>query len=176
MIKTILIATISLAISAFTILNYNWNIESNYSIKFSGKKAEGTFSGLKGKINFNPADLQSSVIDVVVMANTISTGNTTKDKHAKDEDWFEVIKYPVIRFTSSSFLKSGDNFIVSGVLELHGVKKQVQIPFAFSETNNSGSFMGSFKINRTDFGIKGNFFGFTVGDEFDVTLKIPVTK
>lgn len=172
----LLIVILTIAVSAFTILELNWNIDPNYSIKFTGSKAEGTFSGLTGKINFNPNDLTNSVIDVTVDANTIKTGNNTKDKHAKDEDWFNVAKYPVIKFTSQSFTKSANTIVVSGNLELHGTKKQVQIPFTFSEQGTKGVFAGKFKINRKDYGINGNFFGFTVGKEFEVTLNIPVTK
>ena len=166
----------TIVILAFTIFEIGWNIDPNYSIKFSGNKAEGTFSGLLGKIVFNPNDLSTSLIDVSVNANTIKTGNSTKDKHAKGEDWFDVIKYPSIKFRSISFTKSANYIIVVGTLELHGIKKQIQIPFTFSGSNTKGNFIGSFKVMRKDYGIKGNFFGFTVGNEFDITLNIPVTK
>ncbi len=62
------------------------------------------------------------------------------------------------------------------MLELHGVKKQIQIPFNYSELANKANFAGSFKVNRKDYGINGNMMGFLVGDDFDVTLNVPVTK
>jgi polyisoprenoid-binding protein YceI len=175
-IKLLVITISVVTISAYTILEFNWNIDPNYSIKFKGNKAEGTFSGLTGKINFNPNDLANSLIDVTVEANTIKTGNSTKDGHAKGEDWFNVAKYPLIKFISQSFTKSDNSIVVSGNLELHGTKKQIQIPFNFSEAGMKGLFTGKFKGNRKDYGINGNFFGFTVGKEFEVTLNIPVTK
>ena len=174
--KLFLSAILVFAVSAFTILLFNWNIDPGYSIKFSGSKAEGTFSGLAGKISFNPNDLANSLIDVSVNANTIKTGNSTKDGHAKGEDWFNVAKYPIIKFTSQSFTKSADAFVVSGTLELHGTKRQIQILFTYSGVGTKGLFVGSFKLNRKDYGINGNLFGFTVGKEFAVTLNIPVTK
>ena len=165
-----------LVITAFAYLSINWNIDPNYSIKFSGKKAEGTFSGLSGSIVFDKNDLTNSRFDVAVNANTIKTGNTTKDKHAKGDSWFDTEKYPQIKFTSTSFAKDGNGYIVSGSLELHGTKKEIKIPFALIENNGKGTFIGSFKINRIDYGIKGNFFGFAVGNEFDITINVPVTK
>ena len=164
------------AFMSFAIFNINWNIDPNYSIKFEGSKVEGTFSGLAGKISFNPNDLMNSFIDVTVDANTIKTGNSTKDGHAKGEDWFHVAKYPKIKFTSQSFTKSGNAIVVTGTLELHGTKRQIQIPFTFSEAGSKGLFAGKFKLNRKDYGINGNFFGFTVGKDFEVTLNIPVVK
>jgi len=171
----LLIITGTVLLSAFTILQLNWNIDPNYSIKFSGNKVEGTFTGLTGKIIFNPNDLSNAIFDVSVNANTIKTGNSTKDAHAKGVDWFDVSKYPLIKFTSQSFIKSGNTLVVSGCLELHGIKKQIQIPFTFSEVGTKAVFVGKFSVNRKDYGINGNFFGFVVGKDFEVNLNIPVT-
>ncbi|AYB29935.1 YceI family protein [Chryseolinea soli] len=173
---TFLILTILALLTAFTVIVGHWNIDPNYSIKFSGSKAEGTFSGLKGTIIFDPSDLAASNMDVSVDANTIKTGNDTKNKHARGESWLDVAKYPIIRFTSSSFSKSSDKIIVTGTLTLHGVKKQIQIPFTFNNTGDKSTFVGDFKINRHDYAIEGNMFGFAVGDEFDITLRIPVSR
>ena len=162
------------AASAFTLLNANWNIDPNYAIKFSTKKAEGTISGLKGTIVFDPTNLQNALMNVEADASTIKTGSDTKDKHAKGESWLDVAKYPTIRFASTGFTKSVSGYQVTGTLEMHGVKQPVTIPFQFNSASAGGTFMGSFKISRKAFGVKGNFFGFAVGDELDVTLKVPV--
>jgi len=164
-----------LAGSAFTFLARNWNIDPGYAIKFSGRRAEGTFSGLSGRIAYDPDDLEHALIDVTVDARTIQTGNSTKDGHARGSSWLDTEKYSVIRFTSTSFERSGDQNVVAGRLELHGVSKPVQIPFRFSPAANGGTFTGTFTINRKDYGIEGNFFGFAVGDAFEVTLRVPVT-
>lgn len=175
-IKKILVIVSIILCCSFIQIVFDWKIDPNYSIKFSGKKVSGTFSGLQGKIIFNSDDLTNSIIDVSVDASTINTGSSTKDKHAKDEDWFDVSKYPSINFSSSSFKKSNNNTIVIGILELHGIKKEVQIPFKFSQSSSQGFFSGNFKVNRKEFGIKGNFFGFLVGNEIEITLQIPVSK
>jgi len=179
-VKRISIALATLAtfifLTGFAISLGNWNIDPNYSIKFSGTKAEGTFSALKGTIIFDPHNLPASKIDVTVNANTIKTGNDTKDEHAKGSSWFDVEKYPVIKFTSSSFSKSADKYIVTGILELHGTKKKIQIPFSFTNSGGKGLFTGDFTINRKDYGINGNVFGFAVGTEFTVSLKVPVKQ
>jgi polyisoprenoid-binding protein YceI len=163
-------------LSAFTHKIINWNIDSNYAIKFSGGKAEGTFSGLKGTIVYDAQNLGQSKIDVSVEVTSIKTGNLKMDKHAIGENWFDAAKYPTIKFTSSSFTNEADKIIVTGILDLHGVKKQVQIPFTFTNNNNKGTFVGDFKISRKDYGIKGNMFGFVVGNQFSISLQVPVSK
>ena len=150
----------------------NWKISDDYSIKFSGNGAEGTFSKLTGTIVFDPQQLDQSNFDVLVDASTIDTGNKTKDKHARGSSWFDVEKYPNIGFKSSSFKRTADGYDVTGILDLHGVKKEITIPFTFSDS----VFEGKFMVNRDEFEITGPFFGFVVGDEFDVVLKVPVTQ
>ncbi len=174
--KILLILVLSFLVYSFTILGLNWNLDPNYSIKFAGKKAEGTFSGLSGKIIFDKSELNQAKFEVSVKVNTIKTGNGTKDKHAQDESWLDASNFPNIKFNSTSFIKKGDKYIVTGTLELHGTKKEVMIPFVYTEDGNKAIFEGSFKLNRKDYGIKGNFMGFLVGEEFDISLKIPVSK
>lgn len=154
----------------------SWNLDSGYSIKFAGSKAEGTFSGLTGTLAFDPAQPAGASMRVAVDAATIKTGNSLKDKHARGDSWFDVAKYPKIYFQSTAFARAGSGYVVRGDLTLHGVKKPVIIPFQFSQQGEKGVFTGQFKVNRKDFGINGNALGFTVGEELDVTLRVPVSR
>jgi len=173
-VNLILIATFFLS-SAFTIhISQSWKIADDYNVKFSGRSAQGTFSGLQGDIIFDPNYLSTALLDVNVDVNTISTGNKTKDQHAKGESWFHAAKYSKIHFKSNSFEKTQDGYSVKGQLTLKGVEKEVAIPFKFENTMSGGMFSGDFKISRDAYGIKGPFFGFTVGDEFLIELRVPV--
>ena len=165
-----------LTLWVFTIFTPSWNIDPNYSIKFSGSKAEGSFTGLTGTIEFDKNQLGNAKMDVSVNATTINTGNSLKDKHARGESWFDVTKYPTIKFTSSQFERRAAQFSVMGILELHGIKKAVTIPFDYIENGRKSVFNGSFKVNRKDYDINGNIMGFMVGDTFIVTLNIPASK
>lgn len=152
-----------------------WEIQEDYRIYFSGTKAEGTFGGLQGIILFDPDNLQASKFDVSLEVATIATGNKTKDKHARGDSWFDADSFPNIRFVSTSIIKRDNNqYEAIGNLELKGISKEVNLQFSFTRTANSGLFEGDLKVNREDFGIEGNFFGFVVGKDFQVDLNIPV--
>ncbi len=169
--------SISILASAFAVvMTTSWNISNDYTIKFSGTSAEGTFKGLEGTVIFDPENLSAANMDVEVATNTISTGNNTKDKHARGSSWFDVEKYPSIKFKSSSFSKSVSGYEVIGNLTMHGVTKEIKIPFTFSETNGTGLFEGEFTVSRDAYGIEGPFLAFTVGDEFKVNLRVPVER
>ena len=165
-----------LLVPTAALLASSWNLDPGYTIRFAGTRAEGTFSGLTGTVTYDPANLGSATMRVVVDATTIKTGNSLKDKHARGESWFDVAKYPKIYFNATAFARAGSGYVVRGDLTLHGVKKPVAIPFQFSQQADKGVFTGQFKVNRKDFGINGNALGFTVGEELDVTLRVPVSR
>ncbi len=79
--------------SAFTLHQFqDWTIAEGYSIKFDGGDPAGEFSGLKGSIAFDPADLSKSKFDATIDVATINTGNGMKNTHAKSEMWLNVEK------------------------------------------------------------------------------------
>jgi polyisoprenoid-binding protein YceI len=155
----------TLVLSSFTFIVFqNWNIAPGYSIKFDGKYAHGSFEKLNGTISFDPLNSGNSKFDVTVDVASINTGIELKNKHAKSDKWFDAEKYPVIHFVSSSVAQSDTGFVVRGELELHGIKKDIAIPFAFRSDDGHSAFYGKFKVNRGDFAI-----GKTNGKDSDST-------
>jgi len=167
-----LTAIIIIAASAFTVIkSQDWKIADNYSVKFDGGDPSGQFSGLKGTVSFDPNDLAGSKFDVSIDVATINTGNGMKNTHAKSAMWFDAEKYPTIHFASSSFTKTASGYEVKGTLDMHGVQKEITIPFTF----NNNVFEGSFQVSRLDYNINSaepNHGAST----FKVDLSVPVTK
>ena len=154
----------------------DWTITEGYTVAFSGSGAEGTFRGLSGTLTFDSTHLDQAVFDVTVDARTIDTGNNTKDRHARGDNWFDVEHHPQIRFTSSRITKTSLGYEAIGTLRLHGVEREITFPFTFVTQGDIATFKGSFTVDRQDYGIKGPFFGFVVGNEFDVALTVPVRR
>lgn len=164
-------------LSAFTITQQlQWEIADDYVVSFDGRGASGSFSALDGKINFNPSDLAASSMDVSVNASTISTDSNGKDRHAKGDSWLDTEAFPTINFVSEKFVRRKDTYSVIGKLTLHGVSKEVEIPFTFTPNKTGGLFEGNFTVSRKDYGIKGPLMGFAVGNDFDISLKVPVKR
>jgi polyisoprenoid-binding protein YceI len=160
--------------SAFTTLkSIDWQINEGYSIKFKGTDAEGVFKTMSGDLSFDENDLANSKFSVSVAVSSINTGNGTKNKHAMSDKWMDAEKYPTITFNSSKFSKLSSGYQVDGTLEMHGVKKQISIPFTFI----SNTFKGTFKVNRMDYGI-GSMEGKSkkVSDDIVLEISVPVTK
>ena len=161
-----------IAASAFTLIkSQDWKISDSYSIKFDGGDPSGEFKGLKGTVNFDPNDLASSKFDVSIDVATINTGNGMKNTHAKSEKWFDAEKYPTIKFTSSSITKTDAGYEAKGVLDMHGIQKEITIPFTFTDN----TFTGSFQINRLDYNINTAEPKHGAA-EFKVDLSVPVSQ
>lgn len=172
--KFLLALSTIIVLSAFTFKSsVNWKISDGYSIKFSGTDAEGIFKDLKGDVQFDNANPENSSFSFSVAVNSINTGKGMKNKHAVSDKWFDAEKYPNITFKSSSVSKAGDAFKVTGIMNIHGVSKEMTIPFAF----NNNSFSSQFSVNRMDFGV-GTMEGMSkkVSNEIKLDGTIPVTK
>ena len=60
--------------SAFTISSFQtWNIAEDYNIRFEGRNAKGTFTGLNGTIQFDPSNLSTAMMDVSVKTIKIAS-------------------------------------------------------------------------------------------------------
>lgn len=161
-------------LAAFSIRNSEeWKLTDGYSIRFSGKKANGFFHSLKGKVNFNENKLSASSVQLEVDVASISMGNSLKTWHAKRAKWFDAKKYPTITFVSSKFQKNTKGFVVDGKLKMKGVEKNISVPFSF----NHNVFFGQFYVKRSDYNI-GTLKGMSksVADSIKVEFTIPVTK
>jgi polyisoprenoid-binding protein YceI len=166
------IAAVVIITSGFTFLqSLDWKISDQYSVKFDGGDPSGEFSGLKGTIKFDAANLSASKFDCTIDVATINTGNGMKNTHATSDKWLDAAKYPVIRFTSKSINKTASGFEAKGTLDFHGVQKEITLPFTF--VNNV--FAGTFEVNRLDYNVNTAEpdHGAKV---IKVTLNVPVTK
>src|SRR5580704_7164766 len=124
-------AVLILAASAFTFLAApGWQIADGYSTTFSSTDADGLFKDFKGSLLFDEQNPGAGKFDVVIDAASINTGNGLQNKHAKSDEWFDVAKYPQIRFVSRSISKTAAGYQVTGDLEMHGVKKSIVLPFS----------------------------------------------
>ena len=168
------VAVLILLGSAFTFAATNWQIADGYNIEFSSNDASGVFKTFKGTIVFDEQNPAASKFDVSIDAASINTGNGLQNKHAKSDEWFDVAKYPQIRYTSQKFVKAGTGYQVTGDLEVHGVKKATTIPFTFQKTAKGAVFAGSFTVNRNDF--KLGKPGGDVGEQIKIDISVPVTK
>jgi len=146
-----------------------------FKIKNLGFSVNGSFSGLQGTIQFDPAHPDQSSFDVSVDAASVNTDNSMRDDHLRKDNYFDVKTYPRIRFQSIKILpgnKAGA-FVVSGKLTIKNTTKEISFPFSATASLSGYFFKGSFRIHRKDFQIGGSS---TISDELDLMLNITAEK
>ena len=95
----------------------------------------------------------------------------------KIEEWFDVAKYPQIKFVSTKItksVKSEDGFIIVGNLKIKGAVKETKIPVIYSKSGDGAKFSGSFNVKRSDF--KVGHKGDVVPDIMKIDFVVPVIK
>lgn len=143
-------------------------IDNNHSTVGFSVPIFGGLSQVKGKfmdftitLNNDEKDITKSSVSVVIKATSINTGIEGRDRHLRNADFFDVEKYPEITFKSERIEKKGKQFIAHGPLTMHGVTKQIALPFTVTgtlknPTTNQVSAVGysaKMVLNRRDFGI-----------------------
>ena len=140
-------------------------------------KVNGSFRKWRTEISGDPKTLDGASVKVTLYTNSIDTENKQRDEHLRSEDFFDAAKNPRITFTSSKVVKEGGKVVVTGTLDMHGVKKELTIPFdpAFGR-NGAGtdtwSYEGTLKINRKDFGIGADSVAAKISLKDDVELNL----
>lgn len=141
-----------------------------FKIKNLGFGVTGSFTGLDGKIQFDPNKMPEASFDVSVDANAINTGIDMRDDHLRKESYFDVTKYPRIKIVSTKITSEAKNrFLFSGKLTIKNRTKEISFPFTAEPHDGGYIFKGSFRMNRKDFDIGGSS---TISDQLEVTLNV----
>lgn len=151
-----------------------WKLGKDYAIEFSAKGVDGIFKTFSATINFDETKLAASKFSMSLDVNSINTGNGLQNKHAIGDEWFDAEKFPKIKFTSSSFEKTSAGYSVKGKLQVKDVTKDVTIPFTFAKKGNKGTFVASFSIDRSVYGVGKS--GGDVSNNIKITATLPVSK
>ena len=128
-----------------------------FKIKNFGFETGGSFTGLEGRIGFDPADISKDSFDLSVDAGSINTDNNMRDSHLRKEEYFDVQNYPRLRFVSTGVtVDKNAHFTAAGRLTIKNTTKDISIPFTVVPKNDGYIFTGEFKIDRKDFNVGGS--------------------
>ena len=90
---------------------------------------KGSFNTFEGVIDYDIAGQTLKSVEGSIDAASIDTNSKARDEHLRNEDFFNVSKFPKITFKSTSIEKTGDQtFTVTGKLNVLGVDRDVTLP------------------------------------------------
>ena len=170
-----------------------WNIDLGHSgVNFSIRhmvisKVRGRFGKFTGVLNLDDENVTRSVVEATIDAASIDTGVEQRDAHLRSADFFDVEKYPELRFRSTRIEKlADDRFRVAGELTIRDVTREVVLDVEGGGRakdpwgNERTGFVAKTTLDRKDFGLKWNQAleagGVLVGDRVDIELDVQGVK
>lgn len=149
-------------------------------------KVRGNFNEFEGTLTVGE-NITDSTATTTVKTASIDTNNADRDAHVKNEDFFDVEKFPEMTFTATKFdVNEAGEGTVTGDLTIKGTTKSVD--FKVEETgvaedpfgNTRLGFESKTSINRTDFGVDFNAplktGGVLVSEEIKIELEVSAIK
>ncbi len=166
-----------------------WSLDPAHSeVNFKVKHLMiSTVTGKIEKFNVNVDasgdDFTNAKISFEADMKSLSTNNEQRDTHLKSPDFFDVEKFPKMKFESNAVTKNSDgNYTIKGNLTIKDVTKPLEIPVEFGGSakdpwgNSKAGFSIETKINREDFGLTWNAAletgGVLVGTDVKVSAEI----
>ncbi len=141
-------------------------------------KSQGEFLTFNGSFTFNPDKLEDTVAELTIDTASIDMDNDKWNDHMKNEDFFNVEKFPSIEFKSSKVVPHSKNqATMHGNLTILGHTE----PVTLSVTHNklgvhpfSGKTVAGFSATTT---VKRSLFGMTyglpaLGDDIEIRLEV----
>ena len=111
-----------------------WAIDPGHSAaRFSVKHmmvstVRGTLGKVTGTIEYDGKTVDSIKADVTIDLSAIDTDNDSRDKDLKSDSFFDIAKYPTVKFKSKRVQAGGQGkFKMVGDLTMHGVTKEVTL-------------------------------------------------
>jgi polyisoprenoid-binding protein YceI len=143
-------------------------------------EVEGRFSDFSGTIMYDEADLTKSSVTAIIKSGSINTSSNFRDKDLKAAPFFDAEKFPTIRFQSTAIRKQGNDYVMTGLLTIRDVSKEIQAPLVWRQhkmndpwKNSRIAFDSRLKLNRKDFGVTGpKFWNEGIADTIDIDLRI----
>lgn len=151
---------------------------SNFYVRFLGVfPIHGKFQRTTGTLTFDRASRQGS-IDVVIDTTTLVASTARAETSARGPDFFEVDKYPVIKFTSSRFVFDENRLAsIEGNLTMVGNTHPVILNVSRSNCESATGTVPARCLATADLVVKRSVFGMkawahTVGESVRIGIDI----
>jgi polyisoprenoid-binding protein YceI len=93
-----------------------------------------------------------SQVAVTVKLAGFDSKNANRDSHVLEVT--EGLKFPIVKFSSSSIETKGDKLMVKGTMTFHGVSQPVSFEANYKKVNDKLEISGNFSVTMTQFGIE----------------------
>lgn len=106
--------------------------------KFLAVSVEGVFENYESEVSIE--DGLITALKGKIAVDSVQSGNETRDEHIRGESLIDSQKFPYITFVMKEYKKLTDSTgEVVGILEIHGVTKEVRLASTLESTNTEST-------------------------------------
>jgi polyisoprenoid-binding protein YceI len=117
----------------------------------------GRFDRFDGSYEAGP---NGTKIELAIDAESLDTGNATRDKHLRSTDFFHVAEHPQLRFTSTRVHHAGDDVLrVEGDLEAAGKVVPLQFDATVEQAGNLLELEATTTVDQRQLGMSNGRLG-----------------
>ncbi len=117
----------------------------------------GSFHGFDGAYEIRPG---GTTIELTIDADSLDTGNRTRDKHLRSDEFFQVAEHPHVRFTSSRVHEVGPGLLhLVGTLEAAGKTLSLEFPATVHGAGDAVQMEATTTVDQQEFGMSSGPLG-----------------
>jgi polyisoprenoid-binding protein YceI len=173
-----------------TVSAQNWTLDKSHAKVGFGithlmiSDVEGSFNSFDAKLTSTKEDFSDAAIEFTADVNSVNTNSEGRDKHLKNEDFFDAPKFGTLTFKSKSLTKvEGKKYKLEGDFTMHGVTKPVSLDVIvngpvvhpFNKKTVAG-FKVSGILKRSDFNFGSKYPGAILSEEVVITANAEFAK
>ena len=138
----------------------------------------GRFNDIAGEVSLDNGAVTGA--KATIQAKSVDTANEARDKHLRNPDFFNVEKFPTITFEGTKIEKDGDKTVIVGKFTMHGVTKDVRLPFTLKGPikdmyqKDRLAVSTETTLNRIDYGVGTSGPG--ISDEVKIKISAEAVK
>lgn len=159
-----------------------WKVDAakstlGFVVTWDREPFRASFKRWTATIDFDPADLAHAKADVTIDVASYTSEDPENDKYRVGPNGLDVRRFAQAKFVSKSFREvSPGRYEAVADLTLHGVTREVTLPFALEINGSSAHMTGELTLSRIDFGVgTGSTWGIDWSSERTVSHAVKVT-
>lgn len=121
----------------------------------------GHFEDFEGRFTYDPENVGASQAAITIQTASLDSDHAERDKHLRDEEYFDASGHPEITFVSTGYEGSAESGVLKGDLTLKGVTRSIEIAVEkIGEGKDPwggyrAGFEGNVTLNAADYGLPG---------------------
>ena len=159
----------------------HWNVDYSrsrlgFEVQWSNEPFRATFKRWNADIDFDLGDLAHSRAAVTVDLTSETSTEPDFDSGLKGAEGFATPHFPAAHFVVDNFVRTNANaFVARGSLALHGIAREITLPFNLTITGRAAHMTGTAHVLRTDFRLGQGQWADSNPVSRDVTITVDLT-